>query len=65
MLIVGGIFTACMAVFVLVQFLEIYRTGGRWGGIGPDPSVKVLVVAVLAMGLLAGLALALRLWKSN
>jgi hypothetical protein len=63
--IVGGILTACMAVFVLAQFLEIYRTGGRWGGIGLAPSVKLLLVAVVAMGLLAGFALALRLWKSN
>jgi len=65
MLIVGGIFTAFMTVFVLAQFLEIYRTGGRWGGIGLGPSVKVLLVAVVATGLLAGFALALRLWKSD
>ncbi|HWO27650.1 MAG TPA: hypothetical protein VNO32_02510 [Candidatus Acidoferrum sp.] len=57
MLIVGGIFTACRAVFVLAQFLEVYRTGGRWSGIGLDPSVKVLVVAVIAMDCLPDLHL--------
>jgi hypothetical protein len=64
-LIIGGIFTACMAALVLAQFWEVYRTAGRWGGIALPFLIDVLTLAVIVVGLLAGFALAHRLWKSN